>query len=68
MNENENEKLDKLLTLEEVKKFVPIGKTKLTELMKKGEFPKNIKLGMTNFWKLSEVQKFITELKSESHE
>ena len=51
---------EKLLRLPEVLEIVPIKKSKLYDLMKRGLFPKNIKLGSNIVaWVSSEVNEWI---------
>lgn len=55
---------EKLLNFKDLQRRVPLGRTKLYELMNKGELAKPIKIGMRSFWKNSEIEKFISELKN----
>jgi predicted DNA-binding transcriptional regulator AlpA len=48
------------LRLPQVLELIPIGKSTLWEKVKKGEFPKQIKLGpKTSVWRKSDVQAYI---------
>ncbi len=52
-------KEQKFLRLPQVLQLIPIGKSTLWEKVKKGEFPKQIKLGpKISVWKASDVQAF----------
>ena len=51
---------DKFLRLSQILQLIPIGKSTLWEKVKKGEFPKQIKLGTKiSVWKESDVQAYI---------
>ena len=51
---------DKFLRLNQVLQLIPIGKSTLWEKVKKGEFPKQIKLGpKISVWRASDVQEYI---------
>lgn len=50
---------EKLLTLPQVKEYIPFGTTKIYELIKTGDFPKQNKIGGSSLWRLSEIQKWI---------
>ncbi|GHU24033.1 hypothetical protein FACS189472_17040 [Alphaproteobacteria bacterium] len=50
------------LRLPQILKLIPIGKSTLLEKVKKGEFPKQIKLGAKiSVWKASDVQAYIDD-------
>ena len=46
--------------LPKVKEMVGLGTTAIYEKMKRGEFPKQIKLGRLSGWVESEIQEWIT--------
>ena len=51
------------LRLPEILKLIPISKSMLSELIKKGEFPKQIKLGTkTAVWKTEDVYSYINRM------
>ena len=51
---------EKFLRLPQILQLIPIGKSTLWEKVKKGEFPKQIKLGpKISVWKASDVQAYI---------
>lgn len=50
---------EKLLTITQVKEYVPFGVTKIYNLVKQNRFPKQTKIGGTSLWRLSEIQKWI---------
>ena len=52
---------EKLLRLPKVVEQVGLGKTKIYALIKEGEFPKPIKMGIISVWQESEVQARIAE-------
>lgn len=53
---------DRLLSIEQVREFVPVARSTLYALIAKGEFPKPRKMGKRNFWLQSDIQSFIAEL------
>lgn len=55
---------DKIIRLPQVKALVGLGTTAIYENMKKGGFPKQIKMGSASGWLESEVQQWISERKS----
>ncbi|BAI79786.1 transcriptional regulator [Deferribacter desulfuricans SSM1] len=52
---------EKLLRLKDVLEIIPVGRSTWYEGIKKGIFPKPIKLGRSSFWKLSDIQKLIED-------
>tara|TARA_B100000579_G_C22429772_1_gene664706 strand:- start:218 stop:418 length:201 start_codon:yes stop_codon:yes gene_type:complete len=59
---------DRLLRLPEVLEIVPIKKSTLYDLMRRGLFPKNIKLGSNIVaWKISDIDKWIANKIKESY-
>ena len=57
----ENEVSEKIIRLPKVKEMVGLGTTAIYEKMKRGEFPKQIKLGRLSGWVESEVQAWINK-------
>ena len=56
---------DKLLRLPKVLELVGIKKTKLWEMIKKGKFPRQRKLGTkTSVWSFLEIQQWIEGVKN----
>jgi prophage regulatory protein len=55
---------DSLIRLTEVLKRTGLSRTTLYELIKQGNFPRQIKLGRTSLWSESEVSSFIEEAKA----
>lgn len=51
----------KIIRLPQVKEMVGLGTTAIYDKMKKGEFPKQIKLGRLSGWVESEVQEWINK-------
>lgn len=52
---------EKLLTIFAVEDMVGFKKTKIFELIKKGEFPQNRNIKGKKLWLLSDIQEWITE-------
>jgi len=53
---------DKLIRLKEVLKLIPVSKSMWWLGVKKGRFPKPVKLGpRTTAWKLSDILKLVKE-------
>ena len=50
---------DRLLREKEVRTYIPVGRSTFLAGVKDGLYPTPIKLGGTNFWRLSEIQQFI---------
>ena len=57
----ENEVSEKIIRLPKVKEMVGLGTTAIYEKMKRGEFPKQIKLGRLSGWVESEIQAWISQ-------
>lgn len=56
---------EKLISFQELQNLIPLGRTKLYELMKDNKLPRPIKsLGNRSFWRYTEIQKLIKELKN----
>lgn len=63
-NDKGKKMTDKLLRLPKVLELVGIKKTKLWEMIKKGRFPKQKKLGSkTSVWSFMEIQQWIEGVK-----
>jgi prophage regulatory protein len=56
-----NQVSEKIIRLPKVKEMVGLGTTAIYDKMKKGEFPKQIKLGRLSGWVESEIQAWITQ-------
>lgn len=54
-----------LLSIQEVSGVVNRGKTSLYEMMKRGDFPKAVKVGASTRWLASDVDEWILSLKNE---
>lgn len=52
---------EKIIRLPKVKEMVGLGTTSIYDKMKRGEFPKQIKLGRLSGWVESEIQAWITQ-------
>jgi prophage regulatory protein len=50
-----------LLRIPQILKVMPVSKSKFWLMVKKGEFPKPIKIGRSSFWTIEQVQKFLKE-------
>lgn len=55
-----------LLRLDHVLEAMPLSRTTLINMVKRGEFPKPIKIGRVCFWIENEVQAFIRQKAMES--
>ena len=55
---------EKLLTLTDVVKIVGFKKSTIYKFIKEGKFPKQIKIGKSSRWKLSDIQKWMKEVTS----
>ena len=53
---------DRLLTARDVIARVAIGRTRLYEMISRGEFPAPLKLGKSSRWKASAVDEWIAAL------
>jgi len=53
---------DELLDLKDVIKKVKIKKSTIYDKIKKGEFPKPVKIGIRSLWPKSIIKKYIFEL------
>jgi len=53
---------EKLISFQELQNIIPLGRTKLYELMKDNKLPRPIKIGMRSFWRHTEIQIFLKEL------
>lgn len=54
-----------LLSIQEVSSIVNRGKTSLYDMMKRGDFPKAVKVGASTRWLASDVDEWISSLKNE---
>uniref|UniRef100_UPI004047D640 helix-turn-helix transcriptional regulator n=1 Tax=Aliarcobacter sp. TaxID=2321116 RepID=UPI004047D640 len=50
-----------LLRLKKVKEYVPITTSSIYQKMAKGKFPKQVKIGGTAFWRMSDIQEYIAK-------
>ncbi|MEA3450609.1 MAG: AlpA family phage regulatory protein [Bacteroidota bacterium] len=57
---------DKLIKLNNVLDYVQLSKTKIYEMMKKGEFPKPEEIGGNKLWSLEKIQMYIESIKKAS--
>ena len=55
---------DKLLPIEDVLAAIGVKRTKLYELVARGEFPKPVKIGALSRWPESEVTDFVERQKA----
>lgn len=51
----------RLIRLPQVKSMVGLGRSSIYDKIKRGEFPKQIKLGRSSGWVEAEVQEWISE-------
>lgn len=54
---------EKLISFRELQNLIPLGRTKLYELMKDNKLPRPFKIGARSLWKLSEIMQVIHKLK-----
>lgn len=59
---SEQQAIEKVIRLPEVKKRVGLGTTAIYDKMKKGVFPKQVKQGRLSGWYESEIQAYIMAL------
>lgn len=59
---NEQQTIEKVIRLPEVKKRVGLGTTAIYDKMKKGVFPKQVKQGRLSGWYESEIQAYVKGL------
>ena len=52
---------EKIIRLPQVKALVGLGTTAIYEKMKRGEFPRQIKIGRASGWIESEIQAWISQ-------
>ncbi|MDD3676037.1 helix-turn-helix transcriptional regulator [Thauera propionica] len=52
---------EKIIRLPQVKELVGLGTTAIYEKMKRGEFPRQIKIGRASGWIESEIQAWISQ-------
>lgn len=48
-----------LLRIKKVKEYIPISTGSIYQKMADGKFPKQVKIGGTAFWKMSDIQEYI---------
>jgi predicted DNA-binding transcriptional regulator AlpA len=53
---------DRLLTIKEVRKVIPLRQTTINDRMARGLFPRPQKVGRVSFWRESDIQAYIAEL------
>jgi|15BtaG_2_1085339.scaffolds.fasta_scaffold61711_1 prophage regulatory protein len=56
--------MEKLLNEKEVSGIVSFQRTRLFEMINKGDFPKPIKFGRNNRWLKSEIESWLNNLKA----
>lgn len=61
---SEQQAIEKVIRLPEVKKRVGLGTTAIYDKMKKGVFPKQVKQGRLSGWYESEIQAYVKGLDS----
>ena len=52
----------RLLRVREVLERVPVGRSKLYEMMREGAFPSPVKIGKVSAWRVSDVERWIAAL------
>jgi len=52
---------ERLLTISEVVKIVGFKKSTIYKFIKKGKFPKQVKIGKSSRWKLSDINKWLEQ-------
>lgn len=61
MNTNLKEKNNRFLRLPQVLELIPVGKATIYQLMQKGKFPKQVKLGSKlSVWRKSDIEAYIS--------
>jgi prophage regulatory protein len=55
---------ERLLTLKEVVNIVGFKKSTIYKFIKEGKFPKQIKIGHSSRWKLSDIQEWMKQVTS----
>lgn len=61
MNPQNQSQCDSLLSLNEARSRVGLGRSKLYELMAAGDFPRPIKIGSKNLFSANELQVWIND-------
>ena len=56
-----------LMRIPQILEVMPISKSKFWLMVQKGEFPKPIKIGLSSFWTIDQVQAFIRERTKQSN-
>lgn len=54
--------MEKLLTIREVTEIVGFKKSTIYKFMNEGKFPKQVKIGKSSRWKLSDIQEWMKEV------
>jgi prophage regulatory protein len=60
ISQRESQMSQRLIRLPEVRAMVGLGTTSIYDKIKKGEFPKQVKLGRLSGWVEAEVQEWIS--------
>lgn len=61
ISQRESRMSQRLIRLPEVRAMVGLGTTSIYDKIKKGEFPKQVKLGRLSGWVEAEVQEWISQ-------
>ena len=56
----------RFLAINDILRFIPIGRTTLFKMIKDGRFPKPFRLGRFDFWHTDVIQQYIDNLGKES--
>jgi len=54
---------EKLISFQELQNLIPLGRTKLYELMKDNKLPKPVKIGARSLWRQKSIFTWIQKLK-----
>jgi predicted DNA-binding transcriptional regulator AlpA len=57
---------ERLIRVKEVKYMVGFSTGKIYDLMQKGEFPKQIKIGGSSVWRLSDIKDYISKVSKQA--
>jgi len=55
---------EKLLTIKELENIVGFKKSTIYKFMNEGKFPKQIKIGKSSRWKMSEIKQWMEQITS----
>jgi prophage regulatory protein len=55
---------EKLLTIREVTEIVGFKKSTIYKFMNEGKFPKQVKIGKSSRWKMSEIKQWMEQITS----